>query len=90
MRDLVLQMMTTVNGRIDDPDAWATSVPADLHAELDRLYATFDTILVGRTTYEEMLEYWPGAETNPEGSDTSRSMARKMNAYKKYVFTGTG
>lgn len=45
--------------------------------KLDRLYVTFDTILVGRATYNEMLEYWPGAETAEEASEISRSMARK-------------
>ncbi len=88
MRKVVMGMMTTLNGRLDDPDAWATGVPDDLFAELDRLYGTFDTILVGRTTYDEMFEYWPGAETANDGSETSKSMARKMNAYKKYVFSG--
>ena len=88
MRKVVMGMMTTLNGRLDDPDAWATGVPDDLFAELDRLYGTFDTILVGRTTYDEMFEYWPGAETDEDGSEPNRSMARKMNSYKKYVFTG--
>ena len=88
MRNVVMAMMTTLNGRLDDPDAWMTGIPDDLYAELDRVYETFDTILVGRTTYEEMFEYWPGAETAEHGSDISRSMARKMNAYRKYVFTG--
>jgi dihydrofolate reductase len=87
MRKLVMQMMTTVNGRLDDPDAWATSVPDDLYAELDRIYESFDTILVGRRTYEEMLAYWPGAESDPGSSEATRSMARKMNAYEKLVFT---
>jgi dihydrofolate reductase len=58
MRKVVMRMMTTLNGRLDDPDAWVTGVPDDLYAELDRLYETFDTILVGRTTYEEMFAYW--------------------------------
>jgi len=88
MRKVVMGMMTTLNGRLDDPAAWVTGIPDDLYAELDRLYETFDTILVGRTTYDEMLEYWPGAETESGGSESSRSMARKMNSYKKYVFTG--
>ena len=88
MRNVVMGMMTTLNGRLDDPAAWVTGVPDDLYAELDRLYGTFDTILVGRTTYDEMFEYWPGAETDAGGSASSRSMARKMNSYKKYVFTG--
>jgi dihydrofolate reductase len=88
MRKLVMGMMTTLNGRLDDPNAWVTGIPDDLYAELDRVYETFDTILVGHTTYEEMFEYWPGAEAAEAGSEISRSMARKMNAYKKYVFTG--
>lgn len=88
MRKVVMQMLTTLNGRLDDPDAWVTGLPDDLYAELDRLYEAYDTILVGRTTYEEMFEYWPDAETAEEGSEQSRSMARKMNSYKKYVFTG--
>ena len=87
MRKVVMGMMTTLNGRLDDPDAWVTGIPDDLYAELDRLYETFDTILVGRTTYEEMLAFWPGAETAEGGSASSRSMARKMNAYRKCVFT---
>jgi dihydrofolate reductase len=61
----------------------------DLYTEIDRGYATFDTILVGRVTYEEMFAYWPGAETEEGGSEINRRMARKMNSYKKYVFTTT-
>jgi dihydrofolate reductase len=80
-------MMTTLNGRLDDPDAWMTEVPDDLYAEIDRRFETFDAILVGRTTYDEMFEYWPGAETAEDGSEISKSMARKMNRYTKYVFS---
>lgn len=87
MRKVVLAMMTTLNGRLDDPDAFVTDVSDDHYREIDRVYATFDTVLVGRTTYEEMLEYWPGAETAEGGSDVNKSMARKMNTYKKYVFS---
>ena len=87
MRNLVMGMMTTLNGRLDDPDAWVTGIPDDLYAELDRQYETFDTILVGRRTYEEMVEYWPGAETAEGTPEAGRSMARKMNAYRKLVFT---
>ena len=90
MRKVVMGMMTTLNGRLDDPDVWMTGIPDDLYAELDRLYASFDTILVGRTTYAEMFEFWPGAETAEGGSEISRSMARKMNSYKKYVLTAGG
>ena len=40
-------MMTTLNGRLDDPGAWVTGIPDDLYAEIDRVYESFDTILVG-------------------------------------------
>jgi dihydrofolate reductase len=89
MRHLVLQMMTTLDGRLDHPEDWVAEIPEDLYAEIDRLYASFDAVLVGRTTALEMAEYWPGAETDAEGSEVSRSMARKMNTYKKYVFTSS-
>lgn len=87
MRKLVMQMMTTVNGRLDDPDAWVRSIPDDLYAELDRLYSSFDTILVGHRTYHEMIGFWPTAEAANQSSEAGRSMAVKMNSYRKCVFT---
>lgn len=92
MRKIVLAMMTTLNGRVDDPGAWVTSVgddivSDDIYAELNRAYRTFDTVLVGWVTYKEMFEYWPGAEHQEGGSENNKSMARMMNSYKKFVFT---
>ena len=87
MRKVVLQMMTTLNGRLDDPDAWMSGISEDLYREIDRVYGTFDTVLVGSVTYEEMFAYWPGAEIEKGGSEINKSMAHKMNAYKKYVFS---
>jgi hypothetical protein len=54
---VVLAMNTTVNGRLDDPFAWFVGVAEDLYGEINRGYETFDTILVGRVTYEEMAAY---------------------------------
>jgi dihydrofolate reductase len=95
MRKVVLAMMTTLNGRLDDPGDWVTGISDDHYAEIDRAYATYDTILIGTTTYEEMYAYWPGAETDESGfaesnSAINQSVARKMNSYKKFVFTGAG
>lgn len=47
MRDVVLAMNTTTNGRLDDPFAWFVGMTDDLYAEIDRGYGTFDTILEG-------------------------------------------
>ena len=104
MRKVVLAMMATLNGRVDDPEAWMSGIGDDCYADIDRAFEEqFDSVLVGHTTYKEMYEYWPGAETEdapiggfadaaPATSQTAeinKRMARKMNAYKKYVFSGT-
>jgi dihydrofolate reductase len=90
VRKIVLQMMTTLNGRLDDPMAWVHGVSEDQYREIDRIYATFDTVLVGRTTYEEMAAYWPGALAEAAGTETNQAMARRMNTYKKLVFSRSG
>jgi len=87
MRKIVLAMMTTLNGRLDNPDEWLTSLSDDHYQEIDRGYATFDTILVGRVTAEEMIEYWPKARDEEGAGEPQRAMAEKMHSYKKYVFT---
>ncbi|AXK34642.1 riboflavin biosynthesis protein RibD [Streptomyces armeniacus] len=87
MRRVVLAMMTTLNGRLDDPDAWVTGVSDDHYQEIDRGYATFDTILVGRVTAEEMYAYWPTAGDEEGAGEPQKAMAEKMHSYKKYVFT---
>ena len=90
MRKIVMQMMTTLNGRLDDPMAWVHGVSDDQYREIDRIYATFDTVLVGRTTYEEMAAYWPGALAEAAGTETNRAMARRMHDYRKLVFSRSG
>lgn len=87
MRNIVLQMMTTLDGRLDDPLAWMGTVGEDQYRAIDRLYAAYDTVLVGRNTYEEMVGYWPGALDDDENGETNRVMARRMHAYRKVVFS---
>jgi dihydrofolate reductase len=89
MRKVVLAMNTTLNGTVDDLFTWFDEVTDDLYTEIDRGLAGFDTVLVGRISYDGMLAYWPGAETEEGGSPIDRSVARKLNAYKKYVFSST-
>jgi dihydrofolate reductase len=90
MRKIVFQMMTTLNGRLDDPMAWVHQIVEDQLREIDRIYATYETVLVGRTTYEEMAAYWPGALSEGAGGEANQSMARRMNTYKKLVFSRSG
>lgn len=90
MRKVVFQMMTTLNGRVDDPDKWVSGISDNLYSEIDRLYSTFDTLLMGRASYEETSSYWPEAGNEEGASETVKSMARKMNSYKKYMITRDG
>jgi dihydrofolate reductase len=87
VRKVVLAMMTTLNGRVDDPDSWMTGMTEDHYQEIDRGYAEFDTVLAGRVTAEEMAEYWPGARGDQSAGESHARMAERMHAYKKYVFT---
>jgi dihydrofolate reductase len=60
-------------------------------SEFDRWAAEsvdeFDTVLLGRTTYELFAGYWPGALTNPETSDEDLVVARALNDMTKVVFS---
>lgn len=87
MRKIVCQMMTSLNGRIDDPLAWMTELSEDQYADIDAAYATYDTVIVGRVTYEEMAAYWPTVLTGSATSRTNKSMAGRMNRYRKIVVT---
>jgi dihydrofolate reductase len=104
VRTVVLAMMTSANGRLDDPDAWMTGIGNDLYRDIDDRYAGFDTVLVGRTTYDEMYAYWPSAENEEvalgglrdaapaagEAAEINQRMAKKMNSYRKIVFSRGG
>lgn len=87
MRKIVFQMMATLNGRLEKPYEWLHSVCEDQYQRIDRIYADYDTVLVGRTTYEEMAAYWPTALSETEGTETNRKMARRMRDYRKLVFS---
>jgi len=87
MRKVILAMNTTLDGTVDDLFAWFDGVSDDLYTEIDRALGSFDTVLIGRVSYEGMLAYWPGAEAEEGGSPINRRVARKMNSYKKYVFS---
>ncbi len=87
MRKLVSQMMTTLNGRIDDPMVWMVELTEDQYTDIEAAYRTFDTIIVGRVTCEEMSEYWPTALNDTKASPAHKKMAEHMHRYRKLVVT---
>jgi len=87
MRKLVLAMMTSLDGRLDKLEEWLAAPSDEIDTEFERAYETFDTVLIGHTAYHEMAPYWPKAETDQNMSDANKRLARKLNSYKKYVFS---
>lgn len=90
MRKLVFQMMTTLNGRLDNPFEWVTGVSDDQYRAIETHYQGYDTILVGRTTFDEMASYWPSALESGEGTVSNQRMAQHMHDYRKLVFSRSG
>ena len=90
MRQVILGMMTTLNGRLDQPFEWVDGVGDDLYRRINETARASDTLLVGRTTYDEMAAYWPGALASGEGTDSNRAMAQHMHDTEKLVISRSG
>jgi len=77
----------------------------EFERHVDDLMNDADTILLGRNTYQMFAGYWPTAATSPTGtmkhsgstefvvptsvSNAHDEVARKMNSYRKIVFSKT-
>ena len=90
MRNVILGMMTTLNGRLDQPFEWLDGVGDDLYRRINETAKTSDTLLVGRTTYDEMVAYWPSALESGEGTENNRVMAQHMHDTEKLVISRSG
>jgi len=89
MRKLKLQMQMTINGYVGGPNGendWMTWNPdAEFTTFLSSLLDTSDTLLLGRKTAENIINYWEEtADKNP-----GHPFAKKIAALSKVVFTKT-
>jgi dihydrofolate reductase len=91
VRKVVLYILTSIDGAVDDPrryfpdtDAQAPGAPVfdpvmvDLEA---RVIRDQDAVLMGRNMYDEWSRYWPTSDEQP--------FADFINGVKKYVVTST-
>ena len=91
MRKLVVTEFMTLDGVMEDPGGaedfahggWSFkfSDPEGMRFKLDEL-TEFDSLLLGRVTYEEFAQAWPSRRDEVGFAD-------KMNAMKKYVVSST-
>jgi len=83
MRQLILQMMISVDGYFEGPNReldWH-NVDAEFNDMAISFLDTVDTLLFGRVTYELMASYWPSEDA---GTDDP-IVAGKMNSLRKVV-----
>ena len=83
MRRIIASEGISLDGYFSDPDggiAWQ-SLDDDFNAYSIELLEEVDTLILGRTTYEELAAFWPTAL----GPQYDSAIARRMNAHAKVV-----
>jgi dihydrofolate reductase len=91
MRKLVISLVVSVDGYINGPGGefigpeWS----ADLDAWNERMFARFDTLIYGRTSWEKMSEFWPSAGRDKAFPAPMHRLAVFMNDSRKIVFSRT-
>ncbi len=91
MRRIVMFNLVTADGRFAGTDGNLDWFVPD--TEFDRTAAemiqVFDTVVLGRITYQLFERFWPGAATDPATSPDDRVIAHKLNDMTKLVFSRT-
>ena len=91
MRKLVISLVISVDGYINGPGGefigpeWS----ADLDGWNERMFARFDTLIYGRTSWEKMAEFWPQAGRDKTLPAPMQRLAVFMNDSRKIVFSRT-
>ena len=80
MRRLRYQVAASLDGYIAGPNGEFDWIPMDPEIDFAALWAAYDTVVMGRKTYEGLAGYWP--------NQTGR-WADMVNAMPKYVASTT-
>jgi dihydrofolate reductase len=79
MRKVVAFQFLSLDGVAERPDTFVTGWDDVLDASGATLIATQDAVVLGRRSYDEWAEFWPGSEIEP--------FATFINGVAKYVAT---
>jgi dihydrofolate reductase len=79
MRNVVLYQLLALDGVAEEPGNWLLEGGDEFIANLGRVIAKQDTVLMGRGTYEYWVDFWPAATMEP--------FASFINGTPKHVFT---
>jgi dihydrofolate reductase len=77
MRKVVLYELLSLDGVAEDPDKFFTGWDEAMDANLAAVIATQDAVILGRRSYDEWSEFWPGSKIEP--------FATFINDVAKYV-----
>ena len=96
MRKLKLQMQSTVDGYVAGPEGqldWmdpgqvGAGADPEIHAFINEVVDTSDTILMGRKMTPDFVNYWEKVAAQPDSPE--HAFAQKMVALPKVVFSRT-
>ena len=81
MRKVVAYELLSLDGVAEAPDGFFADWDDAMDANLGAVIATQDSVILGRRSYEEWAEFWPGSDIEP--------FATFINGVAKYVATST-
>lgn len=81
MRKVVLTGLLSLDGVAEDPNTFFLDWDEVVDAHGADIIATQDAVILGRRTYDEWSEFWPGSDIEP--------FATFINKVPKYVATST-
>jgi dihydrofolate reductase len=81
VRKVVVYELVSLDGVAERPDDFITDWDDAMQANLGEVIAAQDAVILGRRSYDEWAEFWPGSDIEP--------FATFINAVTKYVATST-
>ena len=81
MRKIVVYELLSLDGVAEDPDRFFADWDEAMEANLAAVIATQDAVVLGRRSYTEWAQFWPGSQIEP--------FATFINGVEKYVATST-
>ena len=81
MRKIVVYELLSLDGVAEDPDGFFADWDDAMDANLAAVIETQDTVILGRRSYDEWAQFWPGSQIQP--------FAPFINGVTKYVATST-
>ena len=81
MRKVVAYELLSLDGVAEAPDEYFTDWDDEMNANLGRVIAEQDAVLLGRRTWDDWAAFWPTSDIEP--------FATFINSVQKFVVTST-